>query len=40
MAQDYKNRLNAAKIDRNLKHFEKKGFNVDKLKEVVKIKQY
>ena len=36
--QDYKNCLNEAKIDGKLKYLEKKGFNVDKLKEFVKNK--
>ena len=36
--QGYKNCLNEAKIDGKLKYLEKKGFNVDKLKEFVKNK--
>ena len=31
--QDYKNCLNATKIDRKLKYIEKKGFNEDKLQK-------
>ena len=36
--QDYKNCLNEPKIDGKLKCLEKKGFNVDKLKEFVENK--
>ena len=36
--QDYKNCLNAAKIDGKIKYLEKKKYNVDKLKEFVKNK--
>ena len=35
---DYKNCLNAVKIDGKLKCLEKKMFNVDKLKELIKYK--
>ena len=35
---DYKNCFNAAKIDGKLKCLEKKKFNVDKLKELIKYK--
>ena len=34
--QDYKNCLNAAKIEGKIKYLEKKKYNVDKLKEFVK----
>ena len=36
--KDYKNCLNAAKIDGKLKYLEKKKCNVDKLKEFAKNK--
>ena len=36
--QDYKNCLNEPNIDGKLKYLEKKGFNVDKLKEFVENK--
>ena len=36
--QDYKNCLNAAKIDGKLKYLERKKFNVGKLQEFVKNK--
>ena len=36
--QDYKNCLNAAKIDEELKYLEKKKYNVDKLKKFAEYK--